>query len=107
MPATGIGAALGLFILEAVQFREDVDRDANMIVFEAAQAPRVVQQNVGIENEVFAKSGRSDETEVLRLPLRQCSACCSSQRVLVGDDFRLRVVVLVNHVEGQWIDNSC
>jgi hypothetical protein len=43
MHATGIGATLGLFILEAVPFREDVDRDATMIVFEAAQAPRVVQ----------------------------------------------------------------
>jgi hypothetical protein len=51
MHLAGIGSAFGHLIFEAVQFAEDIHRDANVMLLKAVDARGVVQEDVGIENE--------------------------------------------------------
>ena len=53
MDGARIRAALALLILEAVQFTEDLDGDEEVVVVEAVESVRVVQEDVGIEYEVL------------------------------------------------------
>ena len=58
----GVGAPLGLLVLEPVEFGEDLDGDEEMVVVEAVEAVRVVQEDVGIEHEVLHLSGVRSST---------------------------------------------
>lgn len=99
MHAAGVGSPLGLLAFESIELSKNVYRNANMVVLEPAQAPGVVQKNVGIEDEVLTCRGGRDETEVSRLGRRQGTFRLCPRRVLFGDNVRLRIVGLVNHVE--------
>ena len=52
-----VRSALGLLVLEPVEFGEDLDGNEEMVVVEAVEAVRVVQEDVGIEHEVLHLSG--------------------------------------------------
>jgi hypothetical protein len=58
MDGAGAGAALGLLVLEFVEFAEDFEGDAEVIIAETVKAVRVVQEYVGIEDEVLPDRGR-------------------------------------------------
>ncbi len=49
----GAGTAVVLFVFEAVEFAEDVDGDAEVVVGEAVDAAGVVDEDVGVEDEGF------------------------------------------------------
>ena len=49
-----IRSTLGLLVLEFVQLRQDIDRNPDMIVVEPLDAVRVVEQNIGVEDEILA-----------------------------------------------------
>ena len=48
MHFAGIGAALSHLVLEAVQFAQDIDRNADVMLGKAVNAGGIVQQDVGI-----------------------------------------------------------
>ena len=56
MDRTGIGATLGLFVFESIQFGEYLHRYKNVIVFKAIEAVRVVKEDIGINNEVLRQA---------------------------------------------------
>ena len=56
MDRAGVGTALGLLVLESVEFAQHLDGDVEVVVFETVQAVRVVQKDVGIEHEVLHQS---------------------------------------------------
>ena len=58
MDGAGVGSAFGLFVFEAVKFTEYLDGDEEVIVLKEVQAMRVVQQHIGIEDEIFHQPGR-------------------------------------------------
>ena len=49
----GVAAQLGQVALELVDLLDDVDRDDDVVVVEAEDAPRIVEQDVGVEDEVL------------------------------------------------------
>ena len=55
---TGVGPALGLLVLEAVEFTEDFDGNEDVVVLEAVQAVRVMQEHIGVEDEVLGEGHR-------------------------------------------------
>ena len=50
-----VGTAFCLLIFESIQFAKDFHGHADMVVTESVQAIRIVKEDIGIENEVFAK----------------------------------------------------
>jgi hypothetical protein len=48
-----VRSALALFVFEIVQLREHIHRNENMVVFKTIQAVRVVQKDIGVQDEVF------------------------------------------------------
>ena len=54
MRRAGIGAALGLFVFKFVQFAEHIHGNPDVVFGETLDAGRIVQEDVGIENVVFA-----------------------------------------------------
>ncbi len=65
MNRAGICPALGLLVLELVQFREDLDGDPDVIILEALEGEGVVEEHIGIQHEVLYSCGRRR-----RLPAR-------------------------------------
>ncbi len=65
MDAPGVGTSLGLFALEFVEFGEDVNEDTDMIVLEAAKTGWIVEEDVRVEDVVFASGRGSFEAEFL------------------------------------------
>ncbi len=63
----GIRAALGLLGLELVEFRQHIDRDAQVVFLEAFKRGRVVQQHVGVQHVVFDHLRWGGEAEIRRL----------------------------------------
>jgi hypothetical protein len=55
----GIGAALGLLVLELVHLTEHLDRNEDMVVLEPVQAVRVVKENIRVDNEVLHRASRT------------------------------------------------
>ncbi len=51
----GVATQLAHVLLELVELFDDVDRNDDRVVIEAVDRPRVVQQNVGVENEVLPR----------------------------------------------------
>jgi hypothetical protein len=56
-----ISTSLALFVLESVQFSEDLEGDADVVITKIVEALGVVKENVGIENEVLTEGGGSLE----------------------------------------------
>ena len=54
-----VRTALALLILEIVQLGQDIHRNENMVVFKTIQTIRVVQKNIGVQDEVFHGSRRA------------------------------------------------
>jgi len=48
---TGIRPALTRFILEPVQLSQDIHRNAYLVVFEALEAGRVMEEDIGVQYE--------------------------------------------------------
>ncbi len=55
MHGAGIGAALGLFVLEFVELAEDIDGNPDVVVRKALDAGGIVQQDVRVENVIFPR----------------------------------------------------
>ncbi len=53
MDGACIGSSLGLLVLEAVEFTEYLDGDEEVVVFKEIETVRVMQQDIGVEDEVF------------------------------------------------------
>ena len=47
--------------LKRVEFRQDIDEDAEVVFLEALKGGRVVQQDVGVQHVVFGELGRGRE----------------------------------------------
>jgi len=54
-----IGTALGLLILKTIEFAQNLEGDADMIFCEGVDTARIVNQDIGIENEVLSDRRRS------------------------------------------------
>ena len=57
MHLTGVRAAFGHLVFEAVQFAQDIDRNADVVLGKAVDAGGIVQQDVGVENEGLGGGG--------------------------------------------------
>jgi hypothetical protein len=57
MDAAGAGTALGLLVLELVQFAEHLERDADVVVAESVETVRIVEEDVGVEDEILTDGG--------------------------------------------------
>src|SRR5205085_11673966 len=53
----GVAAQLGEIALELVDLLDDVDGDDDVVVFELEQRPRVVEEDVGVEDVVLSQPG--------------------------------------------------
>ena len=51
--ARALAPALGLLVLELVEFGEDLHRNPDVIILETLEGKRVVKQDVGIQDEVL------------------------------------------------------
>jgi len=60
MDFAGIGATFGHLDFEAVQFAEDIDRNADPMLGKAVDAGGVVKEDVGVEDEDFGADGSTD-----------------------------------------------
>ena len=58
MHGAGIGPALGLLVLEFVELGQDLDRDPDVVILEALEGKRVVEQDVGIQDEILYTRAR-------------------------------------------------
>ncbi len=54
MNLASIGTALGLFVLKAVEFAQNLEGNAYVIFGEGIDAARIVDQDIGVENEILA-----------------------------------------------------
>ena len=52
-----VSAELRQVALELIDLLDHVDRDHHLVVVEVKEGPRVVQEHVGVEDEVLAHSG--------------------------------------------------
>ena len=57
MDGAGIGAALGLLVLEFIELGEDLHGDPDMVFLETLEGEGIVEEDVGIEDEVFDADG--------------------------------------------------
>ena len=48
-----IGSAFALFVLESVQFPKNLDGDDEMVVLEALEALRIMQEDIGVDDEIL------------------------------------------------------
>lgn len=69
MDGPGAGTALGLLVLELIEFTQYFERDTNVIVPETIKAVGIVQQHIGIEDEIFPDGGGGLETISVDWPL--------------------------------------
>jgi hypothetical protein len=53
MDAAGAGTALGLLVLELVQFAEHLERDADVVVAESVETVRIVKEDIRVEDEIL------------------------------------------------------
>ena len=65
MDLAGIGPAFTLFPLELVELGNDIDGNAEMIVFEPVETTGIVQEHVGVEDEILNLVRRRLQAEFL------------------------------------------
>ena len=82
-----IGSSFALLILKAVEFGEDVSWEANVVVVKAVDTAGIVQQHVGIENEVFAIRRRRDKSKFFSLRFGQAGWLGTGGKILGGGGF--------------------
>ena len=57
MDGAGIGSALGLLVLEFIELREDFHGDPDVVFLETLEGEGIVEEDVGIEDEVLDGCG--------------------------------------------------
>ncbi len=57
MDAAGIATAFGLLVLELVEFAQDLQRNADVVVREAIEAIGIVKEDIRVEDEVLSDRG--------------------------------------------------
>src|SRR5207253_1587061 len=58
-----VAAQLGEIALELVDLLDDVDGDDDVVVFELEESPRIVEQDVGVEDVVLSQPGLPGKSE--------------------------------------------
>lgn len=87
MNLTGVGSALALLVLKSVEFGEHVGWEADVVVCKAVDAAGVVQQDVGVEDEVFSVFGGGNESEFASFGLGQARRVGAGGEIACGRGF--------------------
>ena len=68
MHRAGVGAAFGLLVLEFIELAQDIDGNPDVVLREALDAGRVVQEDIRVEDVIFPGGGMPARLRWLFLP---------------------------------------